>query len=107
LLGGASAILALKSSRPRVVFARCRRMQRDPPAAKFTIVDIARAAGVSIKTVSRVINQEEGVGAETRARVLEIVAAMGYRPNVSARSLSSRHHRLPIERLRLPRHTGG
>jgi len=65
-------------------------MQRDPPAAKFTIVDIARAAGVSIKTVSRVINQEEGVGAETRARVLEIVAAMGYRPNVSARSLSSR-----------------
>jgi len=55
-----------------------------------TIVDIARQAGVSIKTVSRVINREEGVGAETRARVQAMVDKMGYRPNVSARSLSSR-----------------
>lgn len=55
-----------------------------------TIVDIARQAGVSIKTVSRVINREEGVGAQTRARVQELIEAMGYRPNVSARSLSSR-----------------
>lgn len=55
-----------------------------------TIVDIAREAGVSIKTVSRVINREEGVGAETRLRVEALVEQLGYRPNVSARSLSSR-----------------
>lgn len=68
-------------------------MQKDDHAAgagAVTIVDIARQAGVSIKTVSRVINREEGVGAQTRARVQELVEAMGYRPNVSARSLSSR-----------------
>jgi LacI family transcriptional regulator len=59
-------------------------------AASVTIVDIASQAGVSIKTVSRVINREEGVGAETRARVQAIVDRLGYRPNASARSLSSR-----------------
>jgi LacI family transcriptional regulator len=57
---------------------------------EITIVDIAKAAGVSIKTVSRVINREDGVGAATRARVEDIVVQLGYRPNVSARSLSSR-----------------
>ncbi len=57
---------------------------------EITIVDIAKQAGVSIKTVSRVINREGGVGDATRARVEDIVAQMGYRPNVSARSLSSR-----------------
>ncbi|MGR4865631.1 LacI family DNA-binding transcriptional regulator [Caulobacter sp. LARHSG274] len=58
--------------------------------AGITIVDIARQAGVSIKTVSRVINREDGVGAEARARVEDLITQLGYRPNVSARSLSSR-----------------
>jgi LacI family transcriptional regulator len=58
--------------------------------AGITIVDIAREAGVSIKTVSRVINREDGVGAQARARVEDLIAQLGYRPNVSARSLSSR-----------------
>ncbi len=65
-------------------------MQQDERGGPVTIVDIARQAGVSIKTVSRVINREEGVGALTRARVQELVEKLGYRPNVSARSLSSR-----------------
>lgn len=65
-------------------------MQHDAPGDNVTIVDIAREAGVSIKTVSRVINREEGVGEATRARVQALVDRMGYRPNVSARSLSSR-----------------
>ncbi len=72
-------------------------MQRDDHASaatSVTIIDIARQAGVSIKTVSRVINREEGVGAETRARVQELVDKLGYRPNVSARSLSSRRNYL-------------
>ena len=57
---------------------------------EITIVDIARQAGVSIKTVSRVINREDGVGPEARARVEALIAQLGYRPNVAARSLSSR-----------------
>lgn len=69
-------------------------MQQDERGGKVTIVDIAREAGVSIKTVSRVINREEGVGEETRARVQALVDRLGYRPNVSARSLSSRRNYL-------------
>jgi LacI family transcriptional regulator len=65
-------------------------MEQDAREGTVTIIDIARQAGVSIKTVSRVINREEGVGAQTRARVQELVDRLGYRPNVSARSLSSR-----------------
>lgn len=55
-----------------------------------TIVDIAREAGVSIKTVSRVLNREDGAGPEVRARVLELADRLGYRPNISARALSGR-----------------
>ena len=41
-----------------------------------TIIDVARQAGVSIKTVSRVMNKEPTVHADTRARVQEAVAAL-------------------------------
>lgn len=54
---------------------------------KLTIIDIAREANVSIKTVSRVINRERGVGTETRARVEDIIRAHNFKPNASARSL--------------------
>jgi LacI family transcriptional regulator len=53
----------------------------------LTIVDIAREAGVSIKTVSRVLNHEQGVGAATRTRVQAIIDARGFKPNAAARSL--------------------
>lgn len=56
---------------------------------KITIVDIAREAEVSIKTVSRVLNQESGVGDATRARVSEIIRAHNFKPNAAARSLPS------------------
>ena len=52
------------------------------------IEDVAAAAGVSMKTVSRVLNNEPGVREATRAKVLETVAAMNYRPDPSARSLA-------------------
>jgi LacI family transcriptional regulator len=52
-----------------------------------TIKDIAHLAGVSIKTVSRVINNEPHVTDETRARVQAAVRAAGYTPNLSARRL--------------------
>jgi len=54
-----------------------------------TITDVARAADVSIKTVSRVMNEEKRVRPETRARVLEAAQALNYRPNVMARSLAA------------------
>lgn len=55
----------------------------------MTINDIARLAGVSIATVSRVINQKGYVKEETRRRVEEVIAAQGFRPNAAARSLIS------------------
>jgi LacI family transcriptional regulator len=53
-----------------------------------TIIDVAKKAGVSIKTVSRVLNKEPTVHPETRALVLEVVAELNYRPQLSARSLA-------------------
>lgn len=54
-----------------------------------TIKDVALAAGVSPKTVSRVMNAEAHVRAAVRDHVLKVVAELGYRPNAHARSLSS------------------
>lgn len=53
-----------------------------------TIDDVAARAGVGIATVSRVLNQSPKVSAATRARVLEAMAALDYRPNPLARGLS-------------------
>ena len=55
-----------------------------------TIHDVARRAGVSISTVSRVLNQTVPVSDENRQRVLEAVEALGYKPNPVARSLLKR-----------------
>lgn len=50
--------------------------------------DVAAAAGVSLKTVSRVLNDEPNVREATRQRVLAVVERLQYRPNLSARSLA-------------------
>jgi LacI family transcriptional regulator len=52
-----------------------------------TIREVAESAGVSYATVSHVINNTRVVSQETRARVLEAMAALNYRPNALARSL--------------------
>ena len=54
-----------------------------------TLHDVARAAGVSIKTVSNVINYYPHVRPATRARVNVANDELGYQPNLSARSLRS------------------
>ncbi|TWH08886.1 LacI family DNA-binding transcriptional regulator [Pseudoxanthomonas taiwanensis] len=54
------------------------------------IEDVAAAAGVSMKTVSRVFNREPNVREETRLRVEEAARQLNYRPNTSARSLAGR-----------------
>ena len=57
---------------------------------KYTIRDIAKIAGVSPRTVSRVLNDEEGVHPLTRKKVLEIIEETGYEVNLIARSLRKR-----------------
>ncbi|MFT4074232.1 MAG: LacI family DNA-binding transcriptional regulator [Asticcacaulis sp.] len=57
-------------------------------SAVSTINDVARLAGVSIKTVSRVMNDEPNVREETRTKVKEAAARLHYRPNLLARSLA-------------------
>jgi len=59
-------------------------------SSKITIYDVARAADVSLATVSRVLNNPERVKLKTRARVLAVIKELGYRPNAIARGLASR-----------------
>ncbi|HEX7806897.1 MAG TPA: LacI family DNA-binding transcriptional regulator [Cellulomonas sp.] len=54
---------------------------------RVTGTDVARAAGVSQKTVSRVVNHDPQVSADVRRRVQEAIEQLGYRPNTAARSL--------------------
>jgi LacI family transcriptional regulator len=56
---------------------------------KITITDVARKAGVSISTVSRVLNDNVPVSDELRAKVLAAVADVNYRPKVFAHHLQS------------------
>ena len=63
--------------------------QSDGAATKATIFDVASRAGVSIKTVSRVVNNEPNVRDKTREKVSAAIAALDYRPNAAARGLSS------------------
>jgi LacI family transcriptional regulator len=52
-----------------------------------TLKDVAKLAGVSTKTVSRVVNNQGEISKETRERVQVAIEQLGYRPNVIARSL--------------------
>lgn len=54
-----------------------------------TLHDVARIAGVSIKTVSNVINDYPHIRPTTKQRVLDAIAELDYQPNLSARSLRS------------------
>ena len=55
-----------------------------------TIKGVTNHAGVSIKTVSRVINNEENVAEATKSKVLASVEKLGFKPNKSAQSLRSK-----------------
>ncbi|MBY5033848.1 catabolite control protein A [Streptococcus gallolyticus] len=55
-----------------------------------TIYDVAREAGVSMATVSRVVNGNKNVKENTRKKVLEVIERLDYRPNAVARGLASK-----------------
>ena len=55
-----------------------------------TIYDVAREAGVSMATVSRVVNNNPNVKPATRKKVYEAIERLGYRPNAVARGLASK-----------------
>ena len=56
----------------------------------WTIYDIAREAGVSAKTVSRVLNGKPGVSKETRTRILDIMQRVNYHAHIGAQSLRNK-----------------
>lgn len=61
---------------------------------RSTIFDVATLAGVSIKTVSRVVNSEPNVRETTKQRVVDAIESLNYRPDRSARNLASHRSNL-------------
>ncbi len=60
---------------------------------KSTIVDIAAASGVSVSTVSRILNDKPDVAAETRERVLRVMDELGFAPQSAWQQID------PVERV--------
>lgn len=56
---------------------------------QYTIEDVARAASVSVSTVSRILNNKPDVAEATRQRVLRLIDELGYEPHAQARSLAA------------------
>ena len=77
---------------------------------KVTIYEIAKQAGVSVSTVSRVVNNKANVNEKTRKRVLALLEKNNYSPNVAARGLvtqSSKMIGILLTDLRTTHHTEG
>src|SRR3954465_269791 len=64
------------------------------PSSRVTIRDVAARAGVSVATVSKVINERYGVSATTLARVRAVIEELGYEARLVAQSL--RNHRTNV-----------
>ena len=60
----------------------------------FKINDIARMAGVSITTVSRVLNDSDKVSKKTRKKVLQVIQSVDYVPNEMARGLVMKSNKI-------------
>src|SRR4051812_8660140 len=59
------------------------------PAPRIKMADVARSAGVSVATVSKVVNGRYGVAQSTLSRVQEVIDELGYETSLGARSLRS------------------
>lgn len=67
-------------------------MSEDEP--RMTIRDIAKLAGVSIATVSRALNDRDGISQQTKARIQRIVTRSGYRPSMFARNMRNQQTKM-------------
>lgn len=76
-----------------------------PQVKRYTIKDIAEQAGVSLSTVSLVMNNNPRISEATRQRVLETIERLGYQPNRLARSLAWRRSQTIAVLLPQLRHT--
>ena len=66
----------------------------------ITIHDVAASAGVSVSTVSRVLNDKDDVASETYERVQQVVSELGYASSLAARGMRS--HRTNVIGLIMP-----
>jgi LacI family repressor for deo operon, udp, cdd, tsx, nupC, and nupG len=73
-----------------------RNASRKPFGQNATILDVARRAGVSTATVSRVVASPDRVAEATRLRVLKAISDIGYTPNVSARNLRAKSTKMVL-----------
>jgi LacI family transcriptional regulator len=64
---------------------------QEQSVSDLTLEDIAKLAGVSRSTVSRVANEQPNVRDDVRKRVLDVIQTTGYHPNAAARTLASQH----------------
>lgn len=80
------------------------RTKKASPSGKASIEDVARISGVSITTVSRVINKHPRVKEKNRGRVLEAIKGLKYQPSVIAQRLAS--GRTNVAALVIPRYEG-
>lgn len=71
-----------------------RKRQSRSKSNSITIRDVAREAGVSVATVSRVLNKFDTVGTEIRDHVLEVAAKLRYAPQAAARALATQKSRV-------------
>src|SRR5204862_5316235 len=89
---GAALLPSLSASacraRTRRAASVCRYNGVMPLSRPVTIMDVAREAGVSYSTVSRVVNNKHYIVPDKRARVLEAIDRLGYAPNLQARKLA-------------------
>src|SRR5665648_928254 len=69
-------------------------LDADRAPMRPVMTDVARLAGVSQKTVSRVINDAPNVSANVRERVTAAIESLGYRPNAAARALVTKTTRV-------------
>ncbi len=77
-----------KGHHSRMMTARMDDLQFDPGGSEPTIADVAAIAGVSIRTVSRVINNSPKVNKDTRERIQAAIHRLNFRPSLRARALS-------------------
>src|SRR4051794_41543641 len=73
--------------------------------SRTTIVDIAEASGVSVSTVSRILNDKPDVAEATRRHVLEVIAARGYTRQAQWQQLAAGENQLNF--FHLPPSAGG